>query len=401
MNTGRMFYNDASGNFPLLIIKIILSNVDNQQPTIAIPCRPVKCLKCLSLGLTQHPLIHGDAFMKAKTIMFVMGSALVLLCAGLLIAGTAYYKANVNPVHYDLQENDEISWGIFDTYSKDGVPMTEYKAVLNAKIADVGDTLIDTDAEQDLTILTEVIMGTFLGMDLKIPVYFDIYTFTTILLDVVTSDISLPELSAIHVVTSESARAFQTVLENLSHSVLPSEENATTLARYMSFFTIGILPTSFNYTILTDFCVWVNDFTDWLLGFPVFEIEDSSSSLTIRVNSTSYGNLSSLIQDAGVQFYDNETVGTFTMTWDKDAGLLKESIVKVTYVSSNVVREFGLRLVRTTMTDSYPDTLSETDFSLDLASSGELIALKVSNIVMLGLSATTLIGMILLYRKRV
>lgn len=339
--------------------------------------------------------------MKAKTIMFVMGSALVLLCAGLLIAGTAYYKANVNPVHYDLQENDEISWGIFDTYSKDGVPMTEYKAVLNAKIADVGDTLIDTDAEQDLTILTEVIMGTFLGMDLKIPVYFDIYTFTTILLDVVTSDISLPELSAIHVVTSESARAFQTVLENLSHSVLPSEENATTLARYMSFFTIGILPTSFNYTILTDFCVWVNDFTDWLLGFPVFEIEDSSSSLTIRVNSTSYGNLSSLIQDAGVQFYDNETVGTFTMTWDKDAGLLKESIVKVTYVSSNVVREFGLRLVRTTMTDSYPDTLSETDFSLDLASSGELIALKVSNIVMLGLSATTLIGMILLYRKRV
>jgi hypothetical protein len=334
--------------------------------------------------------------------MFVLGFGLVFLCGGLLIVGTTLNKGSIAPVHYNMQENDEISWGVFDNYYKDGTPLSEYKAVLNAKIISTADTLMDNDTEPDLSILTEAILGTFSGMDLKIPVYLDIYTITSILIGSITpgSMVDLPSLSAIHVVTSQSARALQTVLENLSNYVLPSEENATTLAKYASFFNIGMLPTSFNYTILHNFFDTVNVLTDFLLGFPAFEITEDSEIFKVVLNSTTYGNLSTLLQeDLGIAFYDNETTGNFVLSWDKNVDLLKECMLTVTYRSSGAERRIGIRLVRTTMTDSYPDFLSETDFSLDLASSSEITMLKVSNLIMLGLSATTLIGVLLIYRK--
>lgn len=335
---------------------------------------------------------------KTHKIFVLVGLSLLVFQVGVLAFGmpSTQNASLTHPITYELAKDDHVSWGIFDIYKDDsGVEIESYKSVLDFEILAVDQLELDNDTEDDIVAMSRLILGSLGGIDLNLPMYVDIYTISWVLLGVRNDTAFLPDINAMHVISSSAVRSLEEALTNAT--AYTTTEELLELTSLMSFLHVGILPSGFNYTLLWDLFQLLNNVTNYYFGFPVFQITNNTKEFRVSINEATFDDLADALPAYDVSLMDAGARVSFTMCWDKRVNLLNESICTMVYqlsAGTSFIRTFGTRLVRTTMQDAYPNTLSSSDFSIGFDASAEVTSIKVALFAMVGVSVAIILAVV-------
>lgn len=331
-----------------------------------------------------------------KKGLSVLGISLVCLFVGIMLVGSQQKGSLI--IDYELDEGDVISWGVFDVYKQDGKTISEFKAVMKNTILAVEDLGIDNDTQDDIAILTEMVLGEVGFSEIKIPMYIDIYTVLAIIVAAGSGDITIPPLSSVHYVSSQGAVAFSHFLGNLTGTIVA--EDIDNLTQYLSFFHFGILPTSFDYSYLEDLFLLINELTQLINGFDAFTITNDVSEFKVVMNQSSIEEIVNIMDLLDIDIFETDWSGEYRMIWDKDIDMLTEALFELEYDELGLTRELGMKLVSSTATDKYPNDVLQTEYASIFQTLDETVNTQtVLMIVSLGMGGTGLILGIISMRK--
>lgn len=245
--------------------------------------------------------------MEKKTLFFIIAMGTILGSVLILVLNPPS-PGQLYDIEWDLSEKDKFYYALQDNYYylDDATSISKSYVLLENEILDIDDLAFDSDVEPDLLIHSNLMIGDN-QVGYSVPVPLDIYTLTTILQSLIgsgLSELSLPELNAVHVLSSSLYTVFTEKIETLPQ-LEDFTENMASVPIFGDLANLLDLANSFIDLDLADYRFAYDNLTEIPEDFQWLSQDQFNNSIQVKDNFENVlGRMVELIQN-GTQLDEN------------------------------------------------------------------------------------------------